>query len=55
LKYNKIKVLEKELKDVNQHDIQKTNNLLNRNPIIRNNNRERAKRRLRETLSLKYK
>jgi hypothetical protein len=50
LKDNKIKVLEKELKDVNQCDVQKFNNLLNRNPVIKNSNRERAKRKLRETL-----
>jgi hypothetical protein len=55
LKDNKIKVIEKELKDVNQYDEQKINDLLNRNPVIRNINRERVKRRLRETLSLTYK
>jgi hypothetical protein len=29
--------------------------LLNKNPVIRNNNKERAKRRLLDTLSLTYK
>lgn len=51
-KDNKIKILEKELKDVNNHDEDKINNLLNKQPVIRYNNRERAKRRLAKTLSL---
>ncbi len=55
LKENKIHVLEKELKDVNQYDEQKIQNLINKNPVIRNNNKERAKRRLLDTLSLTYK
>jgi len=55
LKDNKIKVLAKELKDVNHYDEQKFQNLLNKNPVIINNNRERSKRRLLDTLSLTYK
>ena len=55
LKDNKIYVLEKELKDVNQYDEQKILSLMNKNPVIRNNNKERAKRRLLDTLSLTYK
>jgi hypothetical protein len=55
LKDNKIHVLEKELKDVNLYDEQKILNLMNKNPVIRNNNKERAKRRLLDTLSLTYK
>jgi hypothetical protein len=43
LKDNKINVLEKE---------QKIQTLLNKKPVIRNNNKERAKRRLLNTLSL---
>jgi hypothetical protein len=38
---NKINVLEKELKDVNHYDEQKIQTLLNKNPVIRNNNEER--------------
>jgi len=45
LKENKIHVLEKELKVVNQYDEQKILSLMNRNPVIRSNNKERAKRR----------
>ena len=52
LKDNKINVLEKELKDVNHYDGQKIQTLLNKNPVIRSNNKERAKRRLLNTLSL---
>ncbi len=37
LKDNKINVLEKELKDVNDYDEQKIQTLLNKNPVIRNN------------------
>ena len=55
LKDNKINVLEKELKNVNHYDEQKIQTLLNKNPVIRNNNKERAKRRLLDTLSLTYK
>ncbi len=55
LKDNKINVLEKELKDVNHYDEQKIQTLLNKNPVIRNNNKERSKRRLMNTLSLSYK
>jgi hypothetical protein len=33
----------------------KIQTLINKNPVIRNNNKERAKRRLLETLSLTYK
>ncbi len=55
LKDNKIHVLEKELKDVNQYDEQRILSLMNKNPVIRNNNKERAKRRLLDTLSLTYK
>lgn len=54
LKDNKNNVLEKELKDVNQYDLQKIQNLMN-NPVIRSNNKERTKRRLLDTLSLTYK
>jgi hypothetical protein len=46
LKDNEINVLEKELKDVNYYDEQKIQTLLNKKPVIRNNNKERAKRRL---------
>ncbi len=53
LKDNKINVLEKEL-NVNHYDEQKVQTLLNKNPVIRNNNKERAKRRLMNTLSLSY-
>ena len=42
LKGNKIQVLEKELKDVNHYDEQKILNLLNKNPEVRNNNKEGA-------------
>jgi 3-methyladenine DNA glycosylase Tag len=40
LKDNKINVLEKELKDVNHYDEQKIQTLLNKNLVIRNNNKE---------------
>jgi hypothetical protein len=52
LKDNKINVLEKELNDVNHFDEQKIQTLLNKKPVIRNNNKERAKRRLLNILSL---
>ncbi len=52
LKDNKMNILEKELKDVNHYDEQKIQTLLNKKPVIRNNNKERAKRRLLNTLSL---
>jgi hypothetical protein len=52
LKDNKINILENELKDVNHYDEQKIHTLLNKNPVIRNNNKERAKRRLMNTLTL---
>ena len=52
LKYNKINVLEKELKDVNHYDQQKIRTLLNNNPVISSNNKERAKKRLMNTLSI---
>jgi hypothetical protein len=52
IKGNKINVLEKELKNVNHYDEQKIQTLLNKNPVIRNNNKERAKQRLLNTLSL---
>jgi hypothetical protein len=52
LKDNKINVLEKELKNVNHYDEQKIQTLLNKKPVIRNNNEERAKRRLLNALSL---
>ncbi len=52
LKDNKINVLEKELKDVNYYDEQKIQTLLYKKPVIRNNNKERAKQRLLNTLSL---
>jgi hypothetical protein len=55
LKDNKIKVLPKELKDVNHYDKQKIQTLLNKNPVIRKNNNERAKRRLMNTLYLTHK
>jgi NADH pyrophosphatase NudC (nudix superfamily) len=55
LKDNKINVSEKELKDVNHFDEQKIQTLLNKNLVIRKNNKERAKRRLLDTLSLSYK
>jgi hypothetical protein len=52
LKDNKINVLEKEFKNANHYDEQKIQTLLNKKPVIRNNNKERAKRRLLNTLSL---
>jgi len=52
LKDNKIGILEKELKDANQYDEPKIHDLLNKNPVIRTNNKERAKRRLLNTLTL---
>jgi hypothetical protein len=55
LKDSKINVLEKEFKNVNHFDEQKIHNLLNKNQVIRSNNKERAKRRLLDTLSLTYK
>lgn len=55
LKDSKIHVLEKELEEINQYDEQRILILLNKNPIISNNNKERAKRRLLDTLSLTYK
>jgi flagellar biosynthesis/type III secretory pathway ATPase len=51
-KDNKINVLEQELKEVNIYDEEKINALLNKNPVVRYNNKERAKRRLANTLSL---
>ena len=51
LKDNKINVLEKEFKNVNHYE-QKIQTLLNKKPVIRNNNKGRAKRRLLNTLSL---
>ena len=53
-KDNKIHILENELKEINQYDEQKIQNLLNKNPIIRTNNKERAKRRLLNTLSIAF-
>lgn len=50
LKDNKIDILEKELKDVNHFDAEKVQALLNVKPVIRNGNKERAKRRLLKTL-----
>jgi hypothetical protein len=44
--------LEQELKEVNSYNEEKINALLNKNPVIRYNNKERAKRRLPNTLSL---
>jgi hypothetical protein len=44
LKDKKINILEKELKDVNDYDEQKIQTLLNKKPVIRNNNKERVKR-----------
>jgi hypothetical protein len=54
-KDSKINALAKVLKDINHYDEQKIQTLLNKNPVTRNNNKERAKRRLLETLSLTYK
>ncbi|KAI4456739.1 hypothetical protein MML48_8g00002494 [Holotrichia oblita] len=51
-KDNKINVLEKELKDVNHYDEDKINNLLNKQPIVRYVDRQIAKRRLSNTLSI---
>ena len=51
LKDNRICILEKELKDFKHYDEQKIQALLNKNPVIRINNKERAKRRLLNTLS----
>lgn len=52
LKDKKIDILEKELKDINQYDIEKINSLFIKNPIIRYNNKERAKRRLAKTINM---
>jgi hypothetical protein len=52
LKDNKINVLEKELKNVKHYDEQKTQTLLTKNPVIRKNDKERAKRCLFNNLSL---
>jgi len=46
LKDNKINVLEKELKDFNHYDEQKIQTFLNKKPVNKSNNKERAKRRL---------
>ncbi len=51
LKDNKINVLEK-FKNVNHYDEQKIQTLLNENPVIRKNDKERAKPRLFNTISL---
>jgi len=51
LKDNKINVLEKDLKDIYSYNEQKIQALLNRNPVVRTGDRERAKRRLAATLS----
>ena len=51
LKDNKIIILEKELKDINQYDESKIHDLLNKNLVIRTNQKERAKRRLMNTLA----
>ncbi len=40
LKDIKINVLEKELKNINHYDEQKFQTLINKNPVIRNNNKE---------------
>ena len=40
LKDNKINVLEKELKDTYHYDEEKIQTLLNKKPVIRNNNKE---------------
>ena|SRR6185436_3383344 len=50
LKDNKINFLEAELKQVNYYDEEKIKFLLNTKPVIRTDNRERAKRRLTKTL-----
>lgn len=55
LKENKINILENELKDVNHYDEQKIQTLLNKNPVFRNNNKEKVKLGLLDTLSLTYK
>ncbi len=51
MKDNEIKILSKELIDINQYDGKKIQALLNKNPVIRSNGRERAKRQLMNTLS----
>lgn len=53
LKDNKINVLVKQSKNVNHHNERIVQNLLNKNPVIRNNIEERAKRSLLDTLSYK--
>ncbi|RZC36883.1 hypothetical protein BDFB_013919 [Asbolus verrucosus] len=50
--HNKINVLEKELKDIKNYDEEEINGLLDKNPVFRYNNKERAKSPLRNTLSL---
>jgi hypothetical protein len=42
LKGNKINILTQQLKNFNHYDEQKINSLLNKNPVIRNNKRERV-------------
>ncbi len=44
--------MEKELKYVNHYDQQKIQTILNKTPVIRSNNKERAKRPLMNTLSI---
>jgi hypothetical protein len=51
MKDNEIKILSKELIDINQYDGKKIQALLNKNHVIRSNGRERAKRQLMNTLS----
>jgi len=55
IKDNKINIMEKQLKEVNHYDESKILKLLNMSPLVRTNNRERAKRQLINTISLNNK
>ena len=51
LKDNALNILQNELKDLNRYDEEKIQSLLNKNPVIRSNGKERAKRCLLDTLN----
>jgi hypothetical protein len=52
LKGNKVNILEKELKNINNYDEKKIMSLLNKNPVIRKNGKERAKYEIVKTLNM---
>ncbi len=54
LKDNKTNIIKKELKDVNYYDEPKIQFSPKKNPEIRKNNKEKAERRLLDTISLTY-